>query len=106
MSRKIWFGQFSLPETRRNAEQTIGMLSCLSTSKCLSRRGPLEVCVQQRIHERTGGKVRHLKVFVADGAVVIVGRTRNYYHKQLALVAALEILKSESVALTLKIDVD
>ena len=66
----------------------------------------LHLKTESQIHERTGGKVRQLQVFVADGAVVIAGRTRNYYHKQLALVAALEILKNESAALTLKIDVD
>jgi hypothetical protein len=67
---------------------------------------PLEMRVHQRIHERTGGQVRQLRVFVTEGTVVIAGQTRCFYHKQLVLAAALEIFRGESVAFTLNIDVD
>ena len=66
----------------------------------------LEQLVHRRIHHRTGGQVRQLRVVVADGQVVIAGQTRCYYHKQLVLAAALEVLNARSVEIALNIDVD
>lgn len=66
----------------------------------------LEQRVHRRIQERTAGQVRQLHVMVADGRVVVAGRTRSFYLKQLVVVAALDALKCQSLALALHIDVD
>ena len=66
----------------------------------------LERLVHQRIHQRTGGRIRHLRVLLADGKIVVSGNSQTYYMKQLALVAASEALKEKSLAFVLNIDVD
>ncbi len=48
--------------------------------------------VARQIQERTHRRVGDLHVEARDGRVVVRGRTRTYYLKQLAQVAALEVL--------------
>ena len=48
--------------------------------------------VEQQIQERTHRRVGDLHVETRDGRVVVRGQTRTYYLKQLAQVAALEVL--------------
>jgi hypothetical protein len=52
----------------------------------------VEQAVEQQIQERTHGRVGDLHVEARDGRVVVRGRTRTYYLKQFAQVAALEVL--------------
>lgn len=46
--------------------------------------------VERWINQRTGGRVRNLSVECAGDRVIVHGRAGSYYHKQLALAAALE----------------
>lgn len=46
--------------------------------------------IEQAVQSRTGGRVRGLRVHVADGCVIISGRTSTYYNKQLVTHAAME----------------
>jgi BON domain-containing protein len=52
----------------------------------------VEQAVEQQIQERTHRRVGDLHVEAHDGQVVVRGQTRTYYVKQLAQVAALEVL--------------
>src|SRR5262245_16311534 len=58
--------------------------------------------VERWINQRTWGRVKNLRVERAGNRVVIHGRAGSYYHKQLALAAALESVDAE----TLVFDVD
>lgn len=55
---------------------------------------PSSLCseVEQQIQERTHRRVGDLCVEACKDCVVVRGRTRTYYLKQLAQVAALEVL--------------
>jgi hypothetical protein len=57
-----------------------------------SRNAEVERAIEQRIHERTWGRVRNLQVELRDEQVVVHGCTPTYYLKQLALEAAREVL--------------
>ena len=50
----------------------------------------LAEAIESRIHSRTHGRVRDLRVELADRSVVIRGRAKSYYTKQLALHGALD----------------
>ncbi len=50
--------------------------------------------IRRRIAERTHGHVVGLEVEVADGRLIVHGRTRSYYGKQLACAAALELIEA------------
>jgi hypothetical protein len=54
----------------------------------------LEQAIQDRIVERTGGRVRGLKVEVSDDRVLIQGRTASFHLKQLAIQGILEVVGS------------
>jgi hypothetical protein len=58
--------------------------------------------VERWINQRTWGRVKNLRVERAGNRVVIHGRAGSYYHKQLALAAALESVDAE----TLVFDID
>lgn len=45
-----------------------------------------------RIAQRTGGRVRSLRVDRVDGRIVVSGRTSTYHARQLAFAAAVELL--------------
>ena len=40
--------------------------------------------IEQAVHARTGGRIRGLRVRIAEGCLVVSGRTSTYYNKQLA----------------------
>jgi hypothetical protein len=48
--------------------------------------------IERRIHSKTHGRVRDLRVELADRAIVLYGRASTYYLKQLALHGALDAL--------------
>jgi hypothetical protein len=54
----------------------------------------VERLVEQKTRERTFGRVRHLRVELSNGRIVVHGATRLYYVKSLALEAAREVLAS------------
>jgi hypothetical protein len=49
--------------------------------------------VEDVVRSRTNGGIRDLRVDVADGTVVLTGRAVNYYTKQLATHAALDVVE-------------
>jgi hypothetical protein len=51
----------------------------------------LEERVEQVVQSRTSGRIRGLRVQIADGRLIITGRTSTYYNKQLATHAALDV---------------
>jgi hypothetical protein len=51
----------------------------------------LERTVEQKLHERTFGRVQNLRVELINGQIVVHGSTRSYYVKLLALEAAGEV---------------
>jgi hypothetical protein len=53
--------------------------------------------VERWINQRTWGRVKNLSVERAGDSVVIHGRAGSYYHKQLALAAALESVDPETL---------
>jgi len=59
--------------------------------------------VERLVRSRTGGGIRNLRVEVAEGEVVLSGRTTTYYNKQLATHAALAA--ADDVSLTNDIEV-
>ena len=60
-------------------------------------RDRIEEIVEREVRLRTSGRIRGLEVRVADGQVVIRGRTSTYYAKQLVTHAALENAECLSV---------
>ena len=50
--------------------------------------------VEQKIVQRTWGRIHRLQVEVTEGRLVVHGCTSSYYAKQLALEAALQLLGS------------
>ena len=48
--------------------------------------------IEQRVQFKTYGRVRRLAIELGDRSVVLHGKTKTYYFKQLAQHAALEIL--------------
>jgi hypothetical protein len=52
----------------------------------------LEQTLERRITERTWGRIRRLRVEVAEDRVLIHGFTESYYAKQLAIQGALDVL--------------
>ena len=63
----------------------------------------LRETIERSVQSRTGGMIRGLRVDVADGEVVLSGRTSTYYSKQLATHAALGA--AEDLSLTNEIEV-
>lgn len=53
-------------------------------------RPQIEELVEREVRSRTSGRIRGLEVRVADGQVVIRGRTSTYYAKQLVSHAAMD----------------
>jgi len=45
-----------------------------------------------RIAQRTGGRIRSLRVGQVDGRIVVSGRTSTYHARQLAFAAAVELM--------------
>jgi hypothetical protein len=64
----------------------------------LPQRAELEQTIKDRIVQRTGRRIRALKVEWSEGRIVISGYTPNYYLKQLALEGVLDVVGSMSVA--------
>jgi len=52
----------------------------------------LNTRLARTIVERTGGRIRALRVESQDGSVIVHGRTQSYYARQLALAAVTELL--------------
>ncbi len=63
----------------------------------LETRDRIEEIVEREVRLRTSGRIRELEVRVADGQLVIRGRTSTYYAKQLVTHAALENAEELSV---------
>jgi hypothetical protein len=53
----------------------------------------LEQTIERQILQRTWGFLHHVRVDVREDRVVVHGYTSRYYHKQLAIQAALEALR-------------
>jgi hypothetical protein len=53
--------------------------------------------ILSKIQARTHGQVRELRVELADERVVIEGRARTYYAKQLAQHGAMDILTGQTI---------
>jgi hypothetical protein len=53
--------------------------------------------IERRIMERTWRRIRHLRVEVYAGRVVVQGQTLSYYAKQLAILAVQEALREAGV---------
>ena len=53
--------------------------------------------VLAKIEARTRGQVRELRVLVADEQIVIEGRARTHYAKQLAQHGAMESLSGQTI---------
>ncbi len=53
--------------------------------------------VAARIQARTHGQVRELQVEVADEQVVIRGRARTHYAKQLALHGVIDLIAAQNI---------
>lgn len=49
--------------------------------------------IERNIRNRTGGRVRRLRIEVADGRIVVRGSAASYHVKQLALQAVLDTAK-------------
>ena len=67
-------------------------------------QGQLERAVEEQIVQRTWGRIHALRVERIGERLIIHGRTSSYYVKQLALLAALEVLGSRETA-TLDLDI-
>ncbi|MBI3468221.1 MAG: hypothetical protein HY000_34895 [Planctomycetes bacterium] len=67
-------------------------------------QGELERTVEQQIVQRTWGRIHALRVERIGERLIIHGRTSSYYVKQLALLAALEVLGPSNTA-TLDLDI-
>lgn len=53
--------------------------------------------IERRIHARTHGRVRNLRVVLSDSAVVLQGIAPTHYTKQLALDGALGAVASQRI---------
>lgn len=53
--------------------------------------------VERYVRLRTGGTISSLHVEVADGEILLTGRTSTYYNKQLATHAALDAASDYSL---------
>ena len=60
--------------------------------------------VERNIRNRTGGRVRRLRVEVAEGGIVVRGSAATYHVKQLALQAVLDTARPTGVG-SVKLDV-
>lgn len=66
------------------------------------QRAPLGVSdlasnLVSRIQARTHGQVRELHVELADESIVIKGRARTYYAKQLAQHGAMDLITGQTI---------
>jgi hypothetical protein len=61
--------------------------------------------LKSRIVERTGGRVRDVRVECVGGRFVVRGRSPSYFIKQLALEATRDLLDAGELSLTLDIQV-
>jgi hypothetical protein len=64
----------------------------------------LEQTIERQILQRTWGFLHHIRVEVRENRVVVHGYTSRYYHKQLAIQAALEALRPHN-ALPVELDI-
>lgn len=55
------------------------------------RPADLNHVIEQRIRQRTSGRIHNLAVEITPGSVVVSGRVGTYYLKQLAVQAALSV---------------
>jgi hypothetical protein len=61
--------------------------------------------LRSRIVERTGGRVRDVRVECVGGQFVVRGRSPSYFLKQLALEATRDLLDAGQISLSLDIQV-
>ncbi len=54
--------------------------------------------IEQHVQCKTNGMIRELRVEFVEGEVIVTGRTRTYYAKQLATHAILSALQDAIVA--------
>jgi hypothetical protein len=67
----------------------------------------LEQAIRLSVRDRTGGRIQALAIELTDRELVLRGTAPCYYVKQLALHAALDVLRSAcEIAADLKLDVD
>ena len=60
--------------------------------------------LERWISQRTWGRVHNLQVEVVNDRVLIRGRTRSHYHRQLALAAAMEATNPERPDVRIEVD--
>lgn len=60
----------------------------------------------ERIHQRTHGSIRSLSVEAGEGRVIVHGAANSYYARQLAYVAAVEVLGPAEPNGTGELDLD
>ena len=77
--------KMSPPNTTETASKAIALVPLPSD---------LDAIVAQSITRRTHGQIGSLHVEAADGRVVVHGRARSYYARQLAQEAVMEALKA------------
>lgn len=53
--------------------------------------------VERLVQTRTGGNIRELRVEMNDSGVILSGRAKTYYNKQMATHATLEALGRVSI---------
>lgn len=71
----------------------------------LAARRALEERLEHYIHERTNGMVLDLSVEVQEVEVVISGRCRNYYTKQLATHAVIDAVRGMTLSNNIEVGV-
>jgi len=54
----------------------------------------LEETIERVVRSRTNGMIRNLRIEIVNEEVIISGRTKTYYAKQLATHATLDAVKS------------
>jgi len=77
-------------------------------SECpvLCGQAELEQLLERQIEQRTGRRLRRLRVDASHDRVVISGLTASYYVKQLALHAALETMRGVPGSRAVELDIE
>lgn len=65
------------------------------SAECL-QTNTLRDAIERGILSRTGRRIRSLRVIVTDDAIAVTGEAVSYYHKQLAVEAVLDCIRTET----------
>jgi len=68
-----------------------------------SRPSCLASLIQERIEKRLGERIRDLRVSLSGDSVLLQGRCKTYYTKQLAQHAALGVIEDENLENEIKV---